>query len=261
MRPPVAHSQPGSEPLPAFSCPKSAGSAIGWTTGTHAIAIAYRLKSQSAFPLEVHSIDPPHRKRPHRPRRNGGDIEMFNPKIAGRCVGRRLVLAGIVASSTLAASTAVLAGECPADKFKADVRQPRLPRCERGYGYSSRRNRSGKRAGEARGAAVATAQAHCRAWRHCALAQPWRPSGSHLHRGRRDRRIRQQLFRSNRPQGRRCRKGDERHIALVAEQQHHDCYLVLKRRSPRQERQAHVIGYPSNLRDARRRAGRHAASP
>ena len=49
---------------------------------------------------------------------------MFNPKIAGRCVGRRLVLAGIVASSTLAASTAVLAGECPADKFKADARQP-----------------------------------------------------------------------------------------------------------------------------------------
>ena len=49
---------------------------------------------------------------------------MFNPKTTGRCVGRRLVLAGIMASATLAASTAVFAGECPADKFKADVRQP-----------------------------------------------------------------------------------------------------------------------------------------
>src|SRR5262245_27684585 len=121
-RPPVADLQRSPDD------PSSPGlfmrSAVGWTTGTHAIAIAYRLKSQSAFPLEVHSIDPPHRKRPHRPRRNGGDIQMLNPKTTGRYVGCRLVLAGIMASSTLAASTAVFAGACPADKFKADVRQP-----------------------------------------------------------------------------------------------------------------------------------------
>jgi quercetin dioxygenase-like cupin family protein len=49
---------------------------------------------------------------------------MSNLKTTGRCVGRSLVLAGIMAGSTLAASTAVFAGECPADKFKADVRQP-----------------------------------------------------------------------------------------------------------------------------------------
>jgi quercetin dioxygenase-like cupin family protein len=49
---------------------------------------------------------------------------MFNRKTTARCVGRNLVLAGIMAGSTLAASTAASSGECPADKFKTDVRQP-----------------------------------------------------------------------------------------------------------------------------------------
>jgi quercetin dioxygenase-like cupin family protein len=47
---------------------------------------------------------------------------MFDRNITG--LGRRLVLAGIAAGATLAASTAAFAGACPADKFKLDVRQP-----------------------------------------------------------------------------------------------------------------------------------------
>jgi quercetin dioxygenase-like cupin family protein len=38
--------------------------------------------------------------------------------------GRSIVLAAIAAGTTLAAASSALAGECPADKFKADVRAP-----------------------------------------------------------------------------------------------------------------------------------------
>jgi quercetin dioxygenase-like cupin family protein len=37
---------------------------------------------------------------------------------------RRLALAGIASSSTLVGASAALAGTCPADKMKADVREP-----------------------------------------------------------------------------------------------------------------------------------------
>jgi quercetin dioxygenase-like cupin family protein len=49
---------------------------------------------------------------------------MFNRIPSGRGFGRSLVLAGIVAGSTLAGLSASVAGECPAGKMKADVRQP-----------------------------------------------------------------------------------------------------------------------------------------
>jgi quercetin dioxygenase-like cupin family protein len=42
----------------------------------------------------------------------------------GRGFGRSFVLAGIVAGSTVAGLSAAGAGECPADKVKADVRAP-----------------------------------------------------------------------------------------------------------------------------------------
>jgi quercetin dioxygenase-like cupin family protein len=49
---------------------------------------------------------------------------MLNRIIGGRPLGRSLVLAGIVAGSALAGLSAAVAGECPADKMKADVRAP-----------------------------------------------------------------------------------------------------------------------------------------
>lgn len=49
---------------------------------------------------------------------------MFKHETISRYVGPKLVLAGIIAGSTLAGSTAASGGECPAEKFKADVRQP-----------------------------------------------------------------------------------------------------------------------------------------
>ena len=42
----------------------------------------------------------------------------------GRGLGRSFVLAGIIAGSTVAGLPAALAGECPADKVKADARTP-----------------------------------------------------------------------------------------------------------------------------------------
>jgi len=49
---------------------------------------------------------------------------MFNRIASGRGFGRSLVLAGMMAGSTLAGLSASVAGECPADKLKADVRMP-----------------------------------------------------------------------------------------------------------------------------------------
>jgi hypothetical protein len=49
---------------------------------------------------------------------------MFDRNIGGRSFGRHLVLAGITAGSTLIGASASVAGSCPADKMKADARQP-----------------------------------------------------------------------------------------------------------------------------------------
>lgn len=49
---------------------------------------------------------------------------MFNRIIGGRGPGRSFVLAGIIAASAVAGLSSAVAGECPADKMKADVRAP-----------------------------------------------------------------------------------------------------------------------------------------
>ena len=49
---------------------------------------------------------------------------MFNHITSGPGLSRSLVLAGIVAGSTFVGVSSAPAGECPADKMKADVRQP-----------------------------------------------------------------------------------------------------------------------------------------
>ena len=49
---------------------------------------------------------------------------MFNRNTSGRGFRHGLILAGMVAGATLTLSAAAIAGECPADKFKPDVRQP-----------------------------------------------------------------------------------------------------------------------------------------
>jgi quercetin dioxygenase-like cupin family protein len=49
---------------------------------------------------------------------------MLKREMTGRRPDHKLALATIMLGSTLVASTAALAGECPADKFRADVRQP-----------------------------------------------------------------------------------------------------------------------------------------
>ena len=49
---------------------------------------------------------------------------MFNRIIGGRAPGRSFVLAGIIAASAVAGLSSAVAGSCPSDKMKADVRAP-----------------------------------------------------------------------------------------------------------------------------------------
>jgi quercetin dioxygenase-like cupin family protein len=49
---------------------------------------------------------------------------MFNRIITSRGLGRSFVLAGVIAGSAVVGLTSAIAGECPADKMKADVRAP-----------------------------------------------------------------------------------------------------------------------------------------
>jgi len=49
---------------------------------------------------------------------------MFEPTTTGRGLGRGLFLAAVTAGTTLVGVSAALAGECPKDHMKADVRQP-----------------------------------------------------------------------------------------------------------------------------------------
>jgi F0F1-type ATP synthase membrane subunit c/vacuolar-type H+-ATPase subunit K len=44
--------------------------------------------------------------------------------VRGRTLGRSIVLAGLAVGSTLVGVSSAVAGGCPADKMKADVRQP-----------------------------------------------------------------------------------------------------------------------------------------
>jgi len=49
---------------------------------------------------------------------------MLNRVTHGRGFGRSFVLAGVIAGSAIAGLSAAVAGECPADKVKADARAP-----------------------------------------------------------------------------------------------------------------------------------------
>ena len=148
----------------------------------------------------------------HRPRRNRGDhghvqSQHDQPR-------RRPQASSSRASSRLRRRRRFdrrIAGECPADKFKADVRAAGHHAGQGRHRHRARRHRLGKGAGQDQGPSAALPQAHDRARRRRALAQPRRPPRHHLHRRRRDRRIRQQLLGADRAQGRRDQAGDQRH--------------------------------------------------
>ena len=139
---------------------------------------------------------------------------MFHSITSGRHVGRNMVLAGITAGSTLVGVSAAVAGSCPSDKMKADARQPVSSRRQGRDRHGARRHRSREGAGEHQGSPAPLPQAHHRARRHRAVAQPRRSSRDHLHRRGRDRRICQQLRGSDCAQGRRDPTGDQRHCRI-----------------------------------------------
>ena len=49
---------------------------------------------------------------------------MFNRITGGRGIGRSLALAGVIAGFAIVGSPPAIAGECPADKMKAEIRAP-----------------------------------------------------------------------------------------------------------------------------------------
>jgi quercetin dioxygenase-like cupin family protein len=89
------------------------------------IAIGYRHHSHSVFPSRrvvadappIAAVDLLRAGAQHRSQR------MFNRTELGRLLGRTIALAGLAMGPAVLATTA-LAGSCPADKMKADVREP-----------------------------------------------------------------------------------------------------------------------------------------
>jgi hypothetical protein len=112
---------------------------------------------------------------------------MFDRIAGGSSFGRHLLLAGIAAGSTVLGVSAAFAGSCPSGQMRADARQPVA--------------HAGKGVTDTVLAAIDLDKEPANI-KDRALAQPRRPSRHHLHRRRRDRRIRQQLRGSDRAQGR-----------------------------------------------------------
>jgi quercetin dioxygenase-like cupin family protein len=85
-----------------------------------------RASNQKPFGISIHpptarSSMPP---RPFCAGRNEEITDMFKRITHSRGLGRSLVLASVIAGSAVAGSSLALAGECPADKVKADARAP-----------------------------------------------------------------------------------------------------------------------------------------
>jgi quercetin dioxygenase-like cupin family protein len=90
------------------------------------IAIGYRTQSQSAFPPQRRFADAPVIAAADLSRAGAQQeepIQMSNRIELGRLLGRTLTLAGLVIGSSVV-TTAAFAGSCPADKMKADAREP-----------------------------------------------------------------------------------------------------------------------------------------
>ena len=131
---------------------------------------------------------------------------MFDPTTTGRGLGRRFFLAVVTAGTTLRRSfigarrrMSERPDESRRPQGRAAMRPKASPtRCS--PPSTSRRSRP-----RSRTASCGFRKLDHRARRHRALAQPRRSSRDHLHRRRRDRRIRQQLRGADRAQGRRYR--------------------------------------------------------
>ena len=88
-----------------------------------------------------------------------------------RTLWQGLALAGIIVGSVASASTA-FAGECPAGKMKANVREKVDYQAGRRHRRHARRDQSRKAARQHQGSRTALPQADDRARRHRAVAQP-----------------------------------------------------------------------------------------
>src|SRR5215472_13230166 len=86
---------------------------------SRSIAVTYRLESHSAFPFDMVSVNCQCRCSLRR-----GTTEEITDMSNRITSGRSIVLAGLAAGSMLIGVSSAVAGGCPADKMKADVRQP-----------------------------------------------------------------------------------------------------------------------------------------
>ena len=107
---------------------------------------------------------------------------MFNRITIGRGLGRSFVLAGVIAGSAIVGLSSAVAGECPADKMKADVRAPDT---KAGKGVTDTVLAAidlEKEPANIKDRQLRFRKLTIAARRHRALAQPRRPSRDHLHR-------------------------------------------------------------------------------
>jgi quercetin dioxygenase-like cupin family protein len=89
-----------------------------------AIAAAHRLESHSVFPFATRSIDALRCNGRATAAVTKEITNMFNRIASSRGLGRSLVIAGVLAGSAILGQSPAMAGGCPADKMKADVRAP-----------------------------------------------------------------------------------------------------------------------------------------
>ncbi len=111
-----------------------------------------------------------------------------------------------------AVAAPAFAGECPADKMRADSAKPVTHGPKGVTDKVLSQIDLGEREGRAQGPLNARAPAGSAAGRHRALAQPRRPSGADLRRVGRDRREQQQLRRADPAQGRRSGARNPCHV-------------------------------------------------
>jgi hypothetical protein len=106
---------------------------------------------------------------------------MFNLIDAGRMPGRIATITGLVFASTVL-TPAAFAGSCPADKIKADVREPVKFAAVGVTDTTLGAIDLEKEPAAIKDRQFAIPQADDRTERHRALAQPRRPPGAHLRR-------------------------------------------------------------------------------
>ena len=171
---------------------------------------------------------------------------MFKPNNKSRTLWHGLALACVIAGSP--PPRRAFAGECPADKMKANAREKVDFKPVGVTDVDARLDRPREAARQHQGPRAAVSQADHRARRHRAVAQPRRPAGADLRRSR-ARSSNTPATAPSRSCTRPARSGRRfRHLALVEEPRHRDRHSLCRRRPQGSRRPSHVTAVTSAAR-------------